>query len=67
MSTDGLRAMAVGTIYLKNIVSVGNGDQDFDIDDAGVVIGSGSGYNLYSTVMGGVHPGSNNQTPPASL
>jgi hypothetical protein len=31
------------------------------------VIDGSSGYNLYSTVAGGVHPGSNNQSPPDSL
>jgi photosystem II stability/assembly factor-like uncharacterized protein len=68
MTNDGIRASAAGTYYLKNIISVGSsGGQDFDIDDAGVVIDGSSGYNLYSTVAGGVHPGSNNQSPPDSL
>jgi hypothetical protein len=67
MSNDGIRASAAGTYYLKNIISVGSVAQDFDIDDAGVVIDGSSGYNLYSTVAGGVHPGSNNQSPPDSL
>ncbi len=34
---------------------------------ADVTIHASSGNNLYSTVDGGVHPGSNNQSPPASL
>ena len=67
MSDDGVRAMAAGTIYIKNIISVGSGGDDFDLNDAGVVIDPSSGYNLYTDVRLGVHPGTNNQSPPASL
>ncbi len=68
MTDDGMRAQAAGTYYIKNTISVGSsGGQDFDLDDAGVVIDPSSGYNLYSTVQSDVHPGSNNQSPPASL
>jgi hypothetical protein len=58
-----------GTLVAKNTISVGNGGQDFDVDNTpdGVVDQVNSGYNLYSTVDGAVHPGSNNQSPPASL
>jgi hypothetical protein len=31
---------------INNSISVGSGDQDFDLDDAGVVIDPSSGYNL---------------------
>ena len=67
MSLDGIEAEAAGTYYIKNTISVGSGGEDFDINDAGVVIDPSSGYNLYSTVRLGVHPGTNNQSPPASL
>ena len=67
MSDDGVRASAAGTIYINNIISVGSGNEDFDLNDAGVVIDPSSGYNLYTDVRLGVHPGTNNQSPPASL
>ena len=67
MSDDGVRAQAAGTYYIKNTISVGSGGEDFDINDAGVVIDPSSGYNLYTDVQLGVHPGTNNQSPPASL
>ena len=57
-----------GTLIVKNTISVGT-NRDFDIDNTpdGVVDQVNSGNNLYSTVHNGVHPGSNNQSPPASL
>ena len=67
MSGDGVRAMAAGTLWIKNNISVGSGGQDFDLDDAGVVIDASSGYNLYTDVQSSVHPGTSNQSPPASL
>src|SRR3990172_2809554 len=68
MTDDGIRAqVAPGTYFFKNIISVGSGGEDFDINDAGVVIAPSSGNNLFSTATGGVNPGSNNQPPPASL
>ncbi len=72
MTADGVYHRA-GTLVAKNTISVGNGGQDFDLDSgnsangAPVVVDGSSGYNLYSTVDAGVHPGSNNQSPPASL
>jgi hypothetical protein len=59
-----------GTLIAKNTISVGSGSsRDFDVDNTpdGVVDQVSSGYNLYGTVHNGVHPGSNNQSPPASL
>ncbi|KPJ58692.1 MAG: hypothetical protein AMJ46_13775, partial [Latescibacteria bacterium DG_63] len=56
-----------GTIIVKNTISVGSGNnRDFDLDNGAPVDGS-SGYNMYSTVHNGVHPGSNNQSPPAGI
>ncbi|NIS80820.1 MAG: hypothetical protein GTO14_11555, partial [Anaerolineales bacterium] len=68
MTGDGVFHRA-GTLVAKNTISVGNGGQDFDVDNTpdGVVDQVNSGYNLYSTVHGTVHPGTNNQSPPASL
>ena len=66
MTGDGVSHIA-GTLIVKNTISVGSsGGQDFDIDSA--TVDASSGYNLYSTVAGGVHPGTNNQYPaPANL
>ncbi|KPJ58335.1 MAG: hypothetical protein AMJ46_14330 [Latescibacteria bacterium DG_63] len=66
MTDDGVFHRA-GTLIVKNTISVGNGGQDFDLDESGAVVDPSSGYNMYSTVDGGVDPGSNNQSPPASL
>jgi uncharacterized delta-60 repeat protein len=72
MTNDGVRHRA-GTAIIKNTISVGSGAQDFDLDPANssngapVTVDGSSGYNLYSTVDAGVHPGTNNQVPPASL
>jgi hypothetical protein len=54
-----------GTLVVKNTISVGT-NRDFDVDNTpdGVVDQVNSGNNLYSTVHNGVHPGSNNQSPP---
>jgi hypothetical protein len=67
MTGDGIRAQAAGTYLIVNTISVGSLGQDFDIDDSGVALDPGSGFNLYATVEGDVHPGGNSQLPPGNL
>jgi hypothetical protein len=66
MSGDGFSIRQTATAIMRNNISVGCGGQDFDID-SGVTVDPSSGNNLYSTVDSSIHPGTNNQSPPASL
>ncbi|MHC4545949.1 MAG: right-handed parallel beta-helix repeat-containing protein, partial [Planctomycetota bacterium] len=66
MSGDGFSIRQTATAIMRNNISVGCGGQDFDIE-SGINVDPSSGNNLYSTVDAGIHPGTNNQSPPASL
>jgi uncharacterized delta-60 repeat protein len=62
MSGDGVFHTA-GTITIKNVISVGNLDDDFDLQ-TGTTVHADSGYNMYDT-WEDQQPGSTgNQTPP---
>jgi hypothetical protein len=63
ISGDGFSIRQTANAIMRNNISVGCGGQDFDIDSTVTVLPS-SGNNLYSTVDGGIHPGTNNQSPP---
>jgi hypothetical protein len=66
MVDDGFNAAAnAGTLTARNVISVGNGGQDFEINGPITYFG----HNMYSTVLG-FDPASyqgSNAVPPASL